>query len=79
MRIREAIMVLLPFVVVPVEEAEDGLEVDREWGDPGQLRAVLHDPLVPEELDVHVGVVDERAVVLVELVQVAEPDAPGPA
>ena len=55
----------------PSKTPSDGLEVEGRRGDPGQLGAVLDEPLVPEEADVDVRVVDEGPVVLVELVEVA--------
>ena len=62
-------------VVVAVEDPHDGLEVEGRRRDPGQLGAVLHEPLLPEEPDVDVRVVDEGPVVLVELVEVAPAEA----
>ena len=60
-------------LVVPVEDAAEQLHVEGKRRHPRRLAARFDEPLLTEELDEHVGPVDEGQVMVVELVQ--EPEA----
>jgi hypothetical protein len=56
-------------LIVPVEDAEQRLEIEGQRRHPGQLRAVFDQPFRPEEACEHIGPVGLREIVLVDLIE----------
>src|SRR2546422_11017470 len=62
-------------LVVAVEDADEAFQIERQVGDDRDLDAFLRDSLAAEEVSEHVGPVDPRQGVVVDLIPPAETGA----